>query len=123
MDSRDEEKAPLLSGAAASSGGDLGGVNEVAAASLGVRIWVESKKLWHIVGPATFSRVTMYGMNIVTQAFAGHLGDLELAAFSVANTVILGFAYGLIVIYAYTSQSHLSPLRIVNILVSSTIYT
>lgn len=83
-----DEKAPLLPTTA--EGKQEG--------SLCGRIWVESKKLWHIVGPATFSRVTMYGMNIVTQAFAGHLGDLELASFSIANTVVLGFSYGLIVI-------------------------
>ncbi|KAL5982330.1 Protein DETOXIFICATION 27 [Asimina triloba] len=64
---------------------------------LGQRVCVESKKLWHIAGPAIFSRVSMYGMNVVTQAFAGHLGNLELAAFSIANTVVVGFAFGLLV--------------------------
>ncbi|KAK6940207.1 Multi antimicrobial extrusion protein [Dillenia turbinata] len=64
--------------------------------NLSTRVWVESKKLWHIVGPAIFSRVASYSMNIVTQAFAGHIGDLELAAVSIANTVIVGFNFGLL---------------------------
>ncbi|CAM8983321.1 unnamed protein product [Rhodiola kirilowii] len=63
---------------------------------LTVRIWVESKKLWHIVGPAIFSRIASFSMNVVTQAFAGHLGDVELAAFSIANNVIIGFTFGLL---------------------------
>ncbi|KAH9690545.1 protein DETOXIFICATION 27 [Citrus sinensis] len=60
------------------------------------RVWIESKKLWQIVGPAIFSRISSYTMNIITQAFAGHLGDVELAAISIANTVIVGFNFGLL---------------------------
>lgn len=35
-------------------------------------------------------------MLVITQAFAGHLGDLELAAISVANNVVVGFDFGLL---------------------------
>ncbi|KAA8546749.1 hypothetical protein F0562_003178 [Nyssa sinensis] len=63
---------------------------------LSQRIWIESKKLWHIVGPAIFSRIASYSMLVITQAFAGHLGDLELAAISIANNVIVGFDFGLL---------------------------
>ncbi|KAK9949438.1 hypothetical protein M0R45_004960 [Rubus argutus] len=63
---------------------------------LGRRVWIESKKLWHIVGPAIFSRVASYCMFVITQAFAGHLGDLELAAISIASNVIVGFDFGLL---------------------------
>ena len=73
--------------------------------NLGRRVWVESKKLWHIVGPAIFSRIASYSMLVITQAFAGHLGDLELAAISISNNVIVGFDFGLLV---YTPQLHLS---------------
>lgn len=66
---------------------------------LGRRVWTESKKLWHIVGPAIFSRVASYSMLVITQAFAGHLGELELAAISIANNVIVGFDLGLLVLY------------------------
>lgn len=65
--------------------------------SLTRRVWIESKKLWKIVGPAIFSRITSYSMLVITQAFAGHLGDLELAAISIANNVIVGFDFGLLV--------------------------
>lgn len=65
-------------------------------------ICLESKKLWHIVGPAIISRVTNYGMLIVTQAFAGHLGDLELAAFAIGVNVIVGFDHGLLVLLFIT---------------------
>jgi MATE family multidrug resistance protein len=57
----------------------------------------ESKKLWEIVGPAMFMRLVLYSLNIISQAFAGHIGDLELAAFSIANTVISGLSFGLLV--------------------------
>lgn len=62
------------------------------------RLCIESKKLWHVVGPAIFSRVASYSMNIITQAFAGHLSEVELASISIANTVIVGFNFGLLVI-------------------------
>jgi MATE family multidrug resistance protein len=55
---------------------------------------VESKLLWRVVGPAIFQRVALYGINVVSQAFIGHIGDLELAAFSIASTVVAGFNFG-----------------------------
>ncbi|XVF15264.1 hypothetical protein REPUB_Repub09cG0136100 [Reevesia pubescens] len=64
--------------------------------SLAKRVWIESKKLWQIVGPAIFSRLASYSMLVITQAFAGHLGDLELAAISIANNVVVGFDFGLL---------------------------
>ncbi|KAM7516874.1 hypothetical protein LguiA_006457 [Lonicera macranthoides] len=63
---------------------------------LKLRVWTETKKLWHIVGPSIFSRVASYSMNIVTLAVAGHLGDVELASISIASTVIVGFNFGLL---------------------------
>ncbi|KAL3524868.1 hypothetical protein ACH5RR_013240 [Cinchona calisaya] len=58
------------------------------------RIWVESKKLWRIVGPAIFSLLASYTMFVITLASAGHLGDLELAAMSLASNVILALDFG-----------------------------
>ncbi|KAG2542879.1 hypothetical protein PVAP13_9NG814900 [Panicum virgatum] len=70
----------------------------------------ESRKLWEIVGPAIFSRIATYSMNVITQAFAGHLGDLELAAISIANTVVVGFNYGLMVrVHIITPRSATLP--------------
>jgi MATE family multidrug resistance protein len=60
-------------------------------------VWAESTKLWVIVGPAIFDRTATCTMNIITQVFAGHLGDLELAAVTIANFVVVGFNYGLMV--------------------------
>lgn len=64
---------------------------------LASRIWDESKKLWIVVGPAIFARIALNSTTIVSQAFAGHLGDLELAAMSVTSNVIHGFTFGLMV--------------------------
>ncbi|KAF8694721.1 hypothetical protein HU200_037807 [Digitaria exilis] len=55
-------------------------------AGLAKELWGESKKL-----------LTFYGMTVVSQAFAGHIGDLELAAFSIAATVISGLSFGFFV--------------------------
>ncbi|XP_048129823.1 protein DETOXIFICATION 27-like isoform X2 [Rhodamnia argentea] len=88
---------PLLRESAA--GGDRNGRDHdnKEKTSLSMRVWAETKKLWHIAGPAIFSRMASYSMNIVTQAFAGHLGEVELAAMSIANTVIIvGFNFGLL---------------------------
>lgn len=59
------------------------------------KVWMESKKLWRVAGPAIFSRIASFSMFVITQAFAGHLGDLELAAISISTNVILGFDFGL----------------------------
>ncbi|KAK9270990.1 hypothetical protein L1049_026578 [Liquidambar formosana] len=61
------------------------------------RTWLESKRMWVIAGPSIFSRVAMYSITVITQAFAGHLGDLELAAISIATTVIIAISFGLLV--------------------------
>ncbi|KAJ4978174.1 hypothetical protein NE237_008954 [Protea cynaroides] len=58
------------------------------------RIWGESKKIWQIAGPAIFSRVALYAMTLIIQAFAGHLGNLDLAPISIASTVIISISFG-----------------------------
>lgn len=92
-----EARVPLLEDlAAVGFKEELGGYEEDGV--LFRRVWIESKKLWNILGPAILSRVTTYSMFVITQAFAGHLGDLELAAISFGCTVILGFDLGLMVL-------------------------
>ncbi|XLR63588.1 hypothetical protein S83_014260 [Arachis hypogaea] len=59
------------------------------------RVLTESKNLWHIAAPAIFNRVANYSMLVITQAFVGHIGDLELASTSVAINVILGLDLGI----------------------------
>lgn len=65
--------------------------------SLVSKTWKESKKLWQIAGPSIFSRLAMFSMTVITQAFAGHLGDLNLAAISIATTVIISISFGFLV--------------------------
>ncbi|KAH6770813.1 MATE efflux family protein [Perilla frutescens var. hirtella] len=54
----------------------------------------ESKKLWHLAGPAIFTSVCQYSLGAITQTFAGQVGTLDLAAFSVENSVIAGLSFG-----------------------------
>ncbi|KAI3900340.1 hypothetical protein MKW92_006935 [Papaver armeniacum] len=63
---------------------------------LPTRVWVESKKLWYIAGPSIFSGIASFFMIIVTQAFAGHLGNLELAAIALSFTIVIGFSFGVL---------------------------
>ncbi|CAI9111098.1 OLC1v1011235C1 [Oldenlandia corymbosa var. corymbosa] len=70
--------------------------NEDEEQTLRQRVFTESKKLWQIVGPSIFSKISAYSMNVITQAIAGHLGETELAAMSVVNNVIVGFDFGLL---------------------------
>ncbi|KAF8377464.1 hypothetical protein HHK36_030842 [Tetracentron sinense] len=58
------------------------------------RVCLESKKLWKIAGPAIFTAICQYSLGAITQIFAGHLGTVELAAVSIENSVIAGFAFG-----------------------------
>ncbi|KAG9142253.1 hypothetical protein Leryth_007684 [Lithospermum erythrorhizon] len=55
----------------------------------------ESRKLWSIAAPAIFTCLCQYSLGAITQTFAGHVGTLDLAAFSVENSVIAGFSYGI----------------------------
>nr|GMC57215.1 protein DETOXIFICATION 27-like [Ipomoea batatas] len=88
-----ENKVPLLT----SSSSEVDTHHHATDTNLSRRIWGETKKLWHIVGPAIFTRVSSYSMMIITQAFAGHIGDVELAAISITTNLILGFNFGLMV--------------------------
>ncbi|NP_001337655.1 putative MATE efflux family protein [Zea mays] len=93
MERADEDACRVALLDADGGGGGEGGKKQQQ--QLAARVWEESRKLWDIVAPAIFSRVVTYSMNVITQAFAGHLGDLELAAISIANTVVVGFNFGL----------------------------
>ncbi|URE29440.1 MatE [Musa troglodytarum] len=64
--------------------------------SLLSKSWEESKKTWHIAGPAILGSVFQFSISFVTAAFAGHLGAVALAAVSVAQNVIEGFAFGIL---------------------------
>ncbi|XP_075675092.1 protein DETOXIFICATION 27-like isoform X1 [Castanea sativa] len=67
---------------------------ELNASSLLRQTWLESKKLWAVAGPSIFSRLAMFSMTVITQSFSGHLSDLDLAAISIASTVIIAITFG-----------------------------
>ncbi|PRQ52804.1 putative multi antimicrobial extrusion protein [Rosa chinensis] len=58
-------------------------------------LWIESKLLFFLAGPAVVVYMINYVMSMSTQIFSGHLGNLELAAASLGNNGIQVFAYGL----------------------------
>ncbi|KAJ4721379.1 Protein DETOXIFICATION [Melia azedarach] len=61
------------------------------------RVWAESKKLWRIAFPAMVSRVSQFGMFVITQAFIGHINQLELAAYSLVQIFTVRFAQGILI--------------------------
>ncbi|VFQ75968.1 unnamed protein product [Cuscuta campestris] len=74
------------------SGGDIEIISGVGDFSR--EFCAESKKLWNLSAPAIFTSVCQYSIGAITQVFAGHVGTVELAAVSVENSVIAGFAFG-----------------------------
>jgi len=65
--------------------------------SLSRRIWVEMIKTSKIAFPSMIARVTQFGMFVVTQAFIGHLGELDLAAYALIQIITVRFVNGIIV--------------------------
>ncbi|KAJ0013915.1 hypothetical protein Pint_20801 [Pistacia integerrima] len=63
--------------------------------SLKGRVWMESKKIWRIAFPAILARMALFGVILVTQAFVGHMGALELSAFAVVQTILVRFVSGI----------------------------
>ncbi|RVW89866.1 Protein detoxification 23 [Vitis vinifera] len=52
------------------------------------------------VGPAIFARFATFGVNVISQAFIGHIGSTELAAYALVGTVLLRFANSIQVVHA-----------------------
>lgn len=59
----------------------------------------ESRTLWKLAGPAIFTSICQYSLGALTQTFAGLVGEIELAAVSVENSVIAGLAFGVMVMF------------------------
>ncbi|KAI8567397.1 hypothetical protein RHMOL_Rhmol02G0118700 [Rhododendron molle] len=57
--------------------------------------WLELKLLFRFAGPAVMMYMINNAMSLSTRIFAGHLGNIELAAASLANGGIQLFAFGL----------------------------
>ncbi|KAL4320111.1 hypothetical protein GQ457_18G008550 [Hibiscus cannabinus] len=60
------------------------------------KVWRETKKLWIVAGPAIFTRFSTFGVTVISQAFVGHIGPTQLAAFSLCFTVLLRFGNGVL---------------------------
>ncbi|KAK4429793.1 protein DETOXIFICATION 30 [Sesamum alatum] len=61
-----------------------------------LEFFVESRKLWYLAGPAIFTNICQYSLGAFTQTFAGHVGTLQLDAFSIENSVIAGLSLGVL---------------------------
>ncbi|XP_058106841.1 protein DETOXIFICATION 21-like [Magnolia sinica] len=64
--------------------------------SLWWSVWIESKKLWIVAGPAIFTRLSMFGVFAIAQAFIGHIGNTEMAALSLVFHVLVRFSIGVL---------------------------
>ena len=103
----EEAKVPLLQPRAAVGGGGDGkaGVEEEERAAeaewsslpLRRRAWEENKKLWVVAGPSIFTRFASFGVTVISQAFIGHIGATELAAYALVSTVLMRFSNGILV--------------------------
>ncbi|KAL0404726.1 UNVERIFIED_CONTAM: protein DETOXIFICATION 21 [Sesamum radiatum] len=60
------------------------------------KLWVENKKMWVVAGPAMFTRFSTFGINVISQAFIGHIGSTELAAYALVLTLLTRFTNGLL---------------------------
>ncbi|KAL2893154.1 Protein DETOXIFICATION 27 [Bienertia sinuspersici] len=61
------------------------------------KISVELQKVWRIAGPSIFCRFAMFSLTIITQSLAGHLSDLDLAAFSISTTLLIAISFGFLI--------------------------
>jgi MATE family multidrug resistance protein len=73
--------------------------------SLGRRAWEENKKLWVVAGPSIFTRFSSFGLTVISQAFVGHIGATELAAYALVSTVLMRFSNGILVWYLLFSTN------------------
>ncbi|XP_020534429.1 protein DETOXIFICATION 24 isoform X2 [Jatropha curcas] len=71
--------------------------NTTATNDLKTRIWTESKKIWRVAFPGMVARVTSFGLLVVTQVFLGRIGELELAAYAIEQTIFLRFINGILI--------------------------
>ncbi|KAB1994725.1 hypothetical protein ES319_D13G116900v1 [Gossypium barbadense] len=69
---------------------------EVEEATLKEKIWMELKKTFVVAAPATFTRFSTFGIAVISQAFIGHIGPVELAAYSLCFTCLLRFGNGVL---------------------------
>ncbi|XP_050224587.1 protein DETOXIFICATION 24-like [Mercurialis annua] len=64
---------------------------------LAERVRAESKETWRIAFPSMLTKICLFGMVVVTQAFIGRIGELELAAYSLIQIITVRFGQGTLV--------------------------
>jgi MATE family multidrug resistance protein len=114
-----EAKVPLLEPRAAAEhhhnetgGGVVVGKAEEAewsAQPLRRRAWEENKRLWVVAGPSICARFASFGVTVISQAFIGHIGATELAAYALVSTVLMRFSNGILVTNYILHRSSCSP--------------
>ncbi|KQJ92476.1 protein DETOXIFICATION 21 [Brachypodium distachyon] len=62
----------------------------------GRRLLEENKKLWVVAGPSICTRFSTFGLTVISQAFIGHIGATELAAYALVSTVLMRFSHGIL---------------------------
>uniref|UniRef100_A0A0E0MBZ2 Protein DETOXIFICATION n=1 Tax=Oryza punctata TaxID=4537 RepID=A0A0E0MBZ2_ORYPU len=65
-------------------------------ASVRRRLVEENKKLWVVAGPSICARFSSFGVTVISQAFIGHIGATELAAYALVSTVLMRFSNGIL---------------------------
>lgn len=102
MEKREEQsRVPLLEPRPAENGennvigGDRSGGGEEEL-RLGRRLLEENRKLWAVAGPSICTRFSMFGVTVISQAFIGHIGPTELAAYALVSTVLMRFSNGIL---------------------------
>ncbi|KAI4330558.1 hypothetical protein MLD38_028837 [Melastoma candidum] len=83
------------------------------------RVSEESKKLWRITFPAILSRVTAFGIFVVTQAFVGHFGSTELAAYAIMQILGVQFVFGILIGMSSATETLCGQAYVVKLSVSS----
>ncbi|GKU98652.1 hypothetical protein SLEP1_g11626 [Rubroshorea leprosula] len=63
----------------------------------GILVLNESKIIWRIPSSGIISKVTYFGLIVVTQSFLGHVGEVELATFAFVQSIFLRFINGILV--------------------------
>uniref|UniRef100_A0A453KCF1 Protein TRANSPARENT TESTA 12 n=1 Tax=Aegilops tauschii subsp. strangulata TaxID=200361 RepID=A0A453KCF1_AEGTS len=56
----------------------------------------ENRKLWAVAGPSICTRFSTFGVTVISQAFIGHIGPTELAAYALVSTVLMRFSNGIL---------------------------
>ncbi|KAF7074168.1 hypothetical protein CFC21_079078 [Triticum aestivum] len=97
MEKREEEesKVPLLEPCSREAAAAEHDVN-VSGGGLGRRLLGENRRLWAVAGPSICTRFSTFGIAVISQAFIGHIGATQLAAYALVSTVLMRFSNGIL---------------------------